>query len=143
MSSVQRKIAQRDNNVQLLVPVGTNTSNTDFIDIQVNPLYNKVITVDVRNVTPYNNLQLFQIVYDDKIATNYPGLEFTVFFDSYRSSLLDNTKVAVKTIDQQDPMESNYPFSAAQESVKQVQSVTLKSNGRVFSIISGGPSYWS
>ena len=146
MSSTQTRYAQRDNNVQTLAPVGTNTSLTDFIDIVINPLYNKVINVDVRNVTPYNRgandyIQLFNIVYDEKLASYYPGLECTVFFDSFGSSLPISTTVAIKTVDQKDPIESKYPFSSVSSSLVQVLSVTLKSNGRVFNVISGGPSY--
>jgi hypothetical protein len=147
MSSTQRTIAQRDTNVQTVTPVGTNTGIADFIDINVNPVYNKVINVDVRNVTPFNRgvgnyLQLFKIVYDGSIAAQYPGLEFTVFFDSFQASLPVATTVAVKTPDQQDPIESTYPFSAVPGAIVQVLSVTLKSNGRVFSIVANGPSNW-
>ncbi len=148
MSSVQRSFAQRDNNVQTVTPTGTNSSINDFININVNPLYNKVINVDVRNVTPYDRgegdyIQLFNIVYDQTIAAHYPGMEFTVFFDSFGASLPTNTTVAVKTVDRLNPMESHYPFSADPDAKVQVLSVTLKSNGRVFSVIGSGPSYWS
>ena len=130
MSSVQRTIAQRDNTVQVIVPKGTNASITDFIDIVVHPIYNKVINVDIRNVTPFtrgagNYIQLFNIVYDETIASQYPGLEFTVYFDSFQQSLPVTTTVAVKTVDQTDPMESNYPFSNVSNSLVQVLSVTL------------------
>ena len=146
MSSIQRTIAQRDNNVQTLKPVGTISSDTDFIDINVNPLYNKVINVDVRNVTaltrPGYDIRLFNIVYDETLAAHYPGLEFTVFFDSYKSSNLDETTIGVRTQDQHNPMESYYPFNSGSSALLQVLSVTLKSNGRIFNIISGGPSRW-
>ncbi len=149
MSSTQRAFAQRNSNVQTLVPTGTNTSGTDFIDININPLYTNVFNVDVRNVTPWargagDNVQLFDIIYDETIAALYPGLEFTVFFDSFKSSGIPvSTTVAIRTPDQRDPMESHYPFSAVTGSLVQVLSVTLKSNGRVFNVVSGGPSYWS
>jgi len=148
MSSTQRIIAQRNNNVQIVVPTGTNTSITDFIDINVNPLYTNVFNVDVRNVTPYNrgagdNIQLFNIVYDETIAAHYPGLEFTVFFDNYKASLPVSTTVGIKTPDQLNAIESHYPFSVVSGALVQVLSVTLKSNGRVFNVVSGGPSYWS
>ena len=147
MSSVQRAIAQRNSNVQLLTPSGTCLTVDDFIDITVNPLNNPVINVDVRNVTPFtrvgNDIQLFNIVYDTTIAAKYPGLEFTVFFDSYNSSSLTGTTVGIKTVDRQDPTESYYPFNATPGAILQVMSVTFKSNGRIFSVIGGGPSYWS
>jgi hypothetical protein len=149
MSSVKRTFAQRNNNVQTLVPTGTNANINDFININVDPLYTSVINVDVRNVTPYNrgagdNIQLFNIVYDRTLAARYPGMEFTVFFDSYNSSSIPvSTRVVIKTVDRQDPTESYYPFSAVPGATLPVMSVTLKSNGRVFSVISGGPSYWS
>jgi hypothetical protein len=101
----------------------------------------------VRNVTPFtrvgNDIQLFNIVYDATIAAKYPGLEFTVFFDSYNSSSLTGTTVGIKTVDRQDPTESYYPFNATPGAILQVMSVTFKSNGRIFSVIGGGPSYWS
>lgn len=145
--SIQRTFAQRNNNVQTLIPTGVNANINDFIDINVNPLYTSVINVDVRNVTPFNrgpdNIQLFNIVYDETIAQRYPGLEFTVFFDSYESNSIPvSTTVGIVTSDQHDPMESHYPFSAVSGSLVQVLSVTLKSNGRVFNVVSGGPSYW-
>ena len=105
--------------------------------------------MDVRNVTPYNrgagdNIMLFNIDYDGTIAARYPGLEFTVFFDSYGSNAIPaSTRVAVITPDRLDPIESYYPFSAVPGAVVQVLSVTLKSNGRIFSIVGTGPSYWS
>ena len=147
MSSTQSRFAQRDNNIQTLTPVGTNTSLTNFIDINVDPLYTTVINVDVRNVTPYNRgandyIQLFNIVYDQTIAPHYPGLQFTVFFDSFGASLPTSTRVGIITPDQKDAIESYYPFSAVPTTKVPVLSVTLKSNGRVFGVISGGPSYW-
>jgi hypothetical protein len=147
MSSVQRAIAQRPSNVQLLTPSGTCTTINDFIDINVNPIHTNVFNVDVRNVTPYarvgNDVILFNIVYDTTIAAKYPGLEFTVFFDSYNTALPTSTTVAIKTVDRQDPTESYYPFNATPGAILQVMSVTFKSNGRIFSVIGGGPSYWS
>ena len=149
MSSVQRRIAQRNTNVQALAPTGTNTAINDFIGIVAEPINNTVINVDVRNVTPFNrgagdNIMLFNIDYDNTIAARYPGLEFTVFFDSYGSNSIPvSTRVAVITPDRLDPIESYYPFSAVPGAVVQVLSVTLKSNGRIFSIIGTGPSYWS
>jgi hypothetical protein len=147
MSSAQRTIAQRNSNVQLLTPSGTNTSTSNFIDITVNPVHTTVFNVDVRNVTPYarsvsDHLLLFNIVYDGTIAAKYPGLEFTVFFDSYQATLPTGTNVSIKTPDQHDPIESHYPFNATDGGLVQVLSVTLKSNGRVFNVISGGPGYW-
>lgn len=103
--------------------------------------------MDVRNVTPFldtgdgnKRKQLFQIVYDPALAANNPGLECTVFFDSYNSSSLNNVYVAVKTQDQLNPIETYYPFQENKN--VQVLSITLKSNGRIFNIVSGGVSYW-
>ena len=148
MSSTQRAIAQRNSNVQVLTPSGTCTTINDFIDINVNPIHTTVFNVDVRNVTPYarsgtDHIQLFNIVYDSTIAAKYPGLEFTVFFDSYNTTLPTGTTVAIKTVDRQDPTESHYPFNTTPGAVLQIMSVTLKSNGRIFSVIGAGPSYWS
>lgn len=138
MSSVQRSTAQRNNNVQLLTPTG-NCAGTTFIDINVNPLNTPTINVDVRNVTAASNYQYYNIVYDQTLAPKYPGLEFTVFFDSYNSATMNSVKVAIKTPDQNDPIESYYPFAANNV---QVLSITLKSNGRIFNVISGGVSHW-
>ena len=148
MTSVQRTFAQRTTAVQELAPYGTNTTSTTFIDLVIDPVNTTVFNVDVRNVTPWNrgsddNLQLFNIVYDQTIAAKYPGLEFTLFFDSYKGTLPTGTKVSIKTPDQQDAIESHYPFSVVSGSIVQVLSVTLKSNGRVFNVVSGGPSYWT
>ena len=101
------------------------------------------MNVDVRNVTPYEGvktLALFKIVYDETLATNYPGLEYTVFFDSFNSASMNNVYVAIQTPDQADPIESYYPFQANKNT--QVLSVTLKSNGRIFNVVAGGVSYW-
>ena len=156
MSSAQRTIAQRNNNVQSIVPTGSCLTG-NYIDLDVNPLFtkvaiNNVINVDVRNITPKPSgtapntnhpAILFNIVYDETIAAHYPGLEFTIFFDAYKSSALNDVTIVVKTMDRGNPTESYYPFSAVSGEEVQVLSVTLKSNGRVFSVISTGPSYWS
>jgi len=146
MTSVLSYYAQRNNNVVSLAPVGRNTSATDFISLTIDPLYSSTIAVDVRGVTPFagtRNYLLFTLSYDPTLAVNYPGLEFTVFFDSYGSSSLNTVTVAVRTPDQTDPIESLYPFNALSTAKVSVLSVTLKSNGRIFSIIGGGPGYWS
>jgi hypothetical protein len=139
MSSVQSAYAQRNNNVQTLTPTGTNGGVNDWIDINVNPLYTTTINVDVRNVTPYSGKLYFNIVYDQTLAALYPGLEFTVFFDSYNLAGLNNVKVAMKTPNQGDGIECHYPFET---NLVEVLSVSIKSNGRIFNVIGGGVAYW-
>lgn len=132
--SVQRKFAERNNNVTVLTP----TTDSDLL---VDPIYSQTINVDVRNATVNSGTYSFRIVYDTTIAAKYPGLEFTVFFDSYDSPDVNNNYVEVNTSDEDDTIKSNYHFATPGHT--RVMSVTLKSNGRIFSIISSGNSPWT
>jgi len=137
--SIQRSFAQRNSNILELTPTG-DCSGGEYLDLQMDPVHSPTVNVDVRGVTPDGSNYLFNIVYDTTLAAKYPGLEFTVFFDSFNSSDADGNFVRVTTPDQLNEITSSYHF--ASDKYTQVLSVTLKSNGRIFNIVSAGNAYW-
>lgn len=136
--SIQRSFAQRNSNILELTPTG-DCSGVEYLDLQMDPVNSPTVNVDVRGVNPDGNTYLFNIVYDTTLAAKYPGLEFTVFFDSFNSSDANGNYVRVTTTDQLNNITSSYGFA---DKYTQVLSVTLKSNGRIFSVVSAGNGYW-
>lgn len=150
MSSTNRYYAQKQyplitNNVKLFAPVGDFSFNNPCVlnlDLASFQLFN----VDIRGINSIlsdRSSRYFYLNYDTSIASTYPGLEFTVFFDSYGdssdSAIWENMYVNVATPDMTGfivlseayGLSTNYP----------IQTATFKSNGRAFSLIGTGPSY--
>ena len=160
--SVQRSFAQRNNNVVNLAPgekVTSGTWNNTYL-LNIDPRNGSVFKVDLtgldtidndlNNVDVFGKLRneedipvvYFAVIIDPTIATAYPGLEFTVNF--LRGDQNANTCVDV------------YPDATLTESYKadllspqrgfdlfNIQSLTMKSDGERFNVISSGPVMWS
>lgn len=166
MTSIKREYAQRNTNVTTVVPV-INTSHTTYYNINIDPRYSSVFTVDLTTITPqsginvstpntstntgdapYLNLSNQYVFYfllnlDSSMAKNYPGLEFTIFFKNARhitnageSWISFYSKVFPTT--ECDIFTSRYMLSSYN-----TLSVTLRSDGDSFTVVSSGPQAWS
>jgi len=147
MSSVQRYYAQKQNTtstnkVKLIAPVlnliPDNNPFVLYLDLTSFQLYN----VDMRNVKG-NTGPRFHLTYDPTIAEKYPGLEFTIFFDSYNDpSVYESGEVLVK-IQTQDMPGSEVQVTSFNglSANNPVQNITFRSNGRIFNIAGSGPTY--
>ena len=165
--SVQRSFAQRNNNVVDLVPVkatsgywnghyllnidprNCSTFNVDLTVLDITNTDNSFINqVDVEgyltNVTNADGID-FAIIVDPTIATSYPDLEFTVNFVNTNYNLDSNTFVSVcadaTLIDDGNEKYMRSPLRGFDWST--TQSLTFKSNGTKFTVISSGPTSWN
>ena len=161
--SVQRSFAQRNNNVVNLVPERPTSGYWDgYYLLNIDPTTCSIFNVDVSQletdgtyrVDPtvdrfgYTNNNITRhriytaIILDPTVASSYPGLEFTVNFVDTSGD--NNASVSVyptatlTTDGHIDEMIS--PFDGFLSS--NIQSLTLKSNGTFFAVVSSGVTPW-
>jgi len=163
MTSIKREFAQRNTNVTTVVPV----LNDGYYYLNIDPRYSSVFTVDLTKITsesgqtvdtpdtsiiagdaPYIRLTNQYVYYfllnvDSSIAKNYPGLEFTIFFKNakYVSHTGDSWISFYSKVfptNECDVFTSRYMLA-----YYNTLSLTLRSDGDNFSIVSSGPQAWS
>ena len=156
MSSVLSQYAQRPARDTTVVPVVPSNSGELVID----PRHSSLFTVDLSTLEPDTNEEIplpnnnhyvdgndmpaanqsiyhVYITTDSAVAVAYPGLEYTVFFTL--PNWTNNTVVSVyydnESCDILSPVDGFYNYKK--------QSITLKSDGKTFSVVSSGPQAWS
>jgi hypothetical protein len=166
MTSVQRSYDQRNNTVSSVTPVHQTTGYWDgYTVLQIDPRHSHVFTVDLSSTACQQatssqlianrlnaqgeiltsvtaNVVYLVLVVDPAIAVAYPGLEFTIHF---HTPSLNNTCVDIYpqatltssggTCDLFSPV---YMFGDYDSG-----SITLRSNGTQFKVVSSGPVSWS
>ena len=169
--SVQRRYAQRNNNMTTLVPIfsgilpdipvisGSSVYTLSIPNVQyVGGIY----TVDLSGVDTNGNLldinglfssgmsgntiNILNFVIDSSSAVHYPGLEFTIFFkniptDRFTANFPLLTIGILDNINIPLPYILSAPFPGAL-SPNTSPSITLKSDGQIFHITSAGPAGW-
>ena len=166
--SVQRSFAQRKNNALDLVPVmdtsGYWSEQCDNYLLKIDPTNCSVFNVDVTELDYYNvnyfnritaagyindenssNIRqvVFAMIVDPTIATTYPGLEFTVNFLNSNSNTLSIGIFTNATLNGNgDGAKVLSPIYGYLNGTR-IQSLTLKSNGAKFVVVSSGPSPWT
>ena len=156
MSSVLAQYAQRpprDTTVVPVVPTGDG-------ELLIDPRHSSLFTVDLSTLSPdtNNTIQVpdvnhhvtgtnmpaaSQSVYyvyittDPAVAVAYPGLEYTVYF----SLPTWTTNTVVSVYYDNDSCDILSPLDGFDNYKK--QSMTLKSDGKTFSVVSSGPQAWS
>ena len=164
--SVQRSFAQRNNNVVNLVPeMATSGYWYETYLLNIDPRNGSVFNVDLipltltrTNLTVTNQVDVegylnstsidgieFAIIVDPTIAKTYPGLEFTVNFINTDYNLEDNNTFVSVCPDatltgEGDEYYIHSPLYGFDWST--TQSLTFKSNGSKFTVISSGPTSW-
>ena len=159
--SVQRSFAQRKNNVVNLVPEMATSGYWDgSYLLKVDPTNCSVFNVDLSGLdaTPYDinsidsygrirntngvDVIWFAVIVDPTIAALYPGLEYTVNFlrGSANSDICINVH-PIATLNDSAASDMLSPQRVFRSN--HIQSLTMKSNGTTFAVISSGPSLWS
>ena len=165
--SVQRSFAQRNNNVVNLVPERPTSGYWDgYYLLNIDPTTCSIFNVDVSQletdgtyrVDPtvdrfgYTNNNITRhriytaIILDPTVASSYPGLEFTVNFINTDYNLEDNNTFVSVCPDatltgEGDEYYIHSPLYGFDWST--TQSLTFKSNGTKFTVISSGPTSWN
>ena len=160
--SVQRSFAQRNNNVVDVVPERPTSGYwEDTYLLKIDPTSCSIFNVDVSQletdgtygldstINRYGYTNTSQtvpriytaIILDPTVASRYPGLEFTVNFvvtsenDASVSVYPTATLTTNGHIDQM--ISPFYGFNSSN-----IQSLTLKSNGTFFAVVSSGVTPW-
>jgi len=170
--SVQRRYAQRNNNMTTLVPI-FNTVIPNVINITNQSVYTLQIPnvqyvggiymVDLSGVDTNGNLlnidglfasytnnqtiNIISFIIDSSSAVHYPGLEFTIFFKNipFDRFTANVPGLTVSIIDDINFAPIPYILSApfpGDVSQHKGVSITLKSDGEIFHITSAGPAGW-
>jgi hypothetical protein len=156
MSSVLAQYAQRPPRDTTVVPVVPGNGGELVID----PRHSSLFTVDLSTLESDTNVTIqlpntnrhttgtgmpatgqsvyyVHITTDSTIAVAYPGLEYTVYFTLPTWTV--NAVVSVyydnESCDILSPLDGFYNYKK--------QSITLKSDGKTFSVVSSGPQAWS
>jgi len=158
MTSVVRSFAQRDTNVISVTPVLKTSGNWNgYNALTIDPRYASVFNVDLSGVTTdtvtisnrvdvQGQLGTYTskpIVYtyldiDPKLASVYPGLEFTVNFN-WSNGVDFFTYISLyPNNDDCDVLSPGATFNNFYTA-----SVTLRSNGKRFGVVASGPVTWS
>jgi len=156
MSSILAQYAQRPPRDTMVVPVVPKNNGELLID----PRHSSLFTVDLSTLIPTanqtilitslnrhtggvnipamnQNVYYVRITTDPAIAVAYPGLEYTVYF----SLPTWTTNTVVSVYYDNDSCDILSPLDAFNNYLK--QSITLKSDGKTFSVVSSGPQAWS
>jgi hypothetical protein len=161
--SVQRRFAQRNNNVVDLVPVkdaSGNWSSRTYL-LKIDPRNCSTFNVDLReleylerniynrctaygDIDDYNDCPViyFAVIVDPAIAVTYPGLEYTINFNGY-DDVNWNTCVNVfynATLTGDSEADIMSPVGGFD--YRHTQSITMKSNGIKFTVLAAGPFTW-
>ena len=137
MSSSRPSYAQPKNNITTVIPVPME-NNPPRYDITIDPRFCNVFNVDLAGLTSASGYYVFYITSAQAFAQRYPGLEFTVMFTRHPS---DNNRVTVYFMDGMADIIT--PVDFPQGSVDIIFSLTLRSNGTRFTVVSSGPTSWA
>ena len=160
--SIQRSFAERKNNVVNVVPelptsgywdgtyllkidpTSCSTFNVDISQLETDGTYTMDPTISLVGRTDANRSvpQIFSaIILDPTIASKYPGLEFTVNFVDTNDNDASIRVYPTATLDDDGYIgEMISPFYGFNKS--NIQSLTLKSNGTFFAVVSSGVTPW-
>ena len=136
MSSARSSYAQPKNNITTVIPVPV-VNNPSYYDLTIDPRFCNVFNVDLAGLTPVNDYYVFFITSAQAFAQRYPGLEFTVMFTRHPS---DTNRVTVYFMDGMRDIIT--PVGFPQYDVDTIFSLTLRSNGTSFTVVSSGPTSW-
>ena len=127
-------------NIQQFAPTLEDGQPTFVID----PLNYPTINVDVRAMVDNDGAYIFTLSYDSSIATTYPGLEFTVMLDKY-DKVIDvsgdtGNFLYITLVSPDFSVTQTFP-DGIWPNATPIMSFSLKSNGRIFSVVSCEPGH--
>jgi len=135
-----------DYGVLRIDPSHTSTFTVDLSEASVTYSDNVNNRVDVYGqVHSYTNIPIyyFAFIIDPEIAVTYPGLEFTVhFIKNSAPNCYVGVYATSATLDSHDEPDFLSPGDALNGNFESV-SITLRSDGEKFRVVSSAPTSWS
>jgi len=134
------RMSERNYNVQSFTPPLGAGQQTLAID----PLNNHVINVDISNMSDNEGFYIFTLDYDDTLATKYPGMEFTVMLDRCNTAIDVSggigrpLNIILNSLNNDFSIRKTFNSGIWPTAIS-VISFTLKSDGRIFSLLYSAP----